>query len=737
MAPVPWWLATTACSPPRASSLAELLAFAFLSPCPQRLLLGAVDLAFVAACLVVAFRRRPSGPGARAPEREALLAQQKPSPGPGLLSRYAAAVAASAVLAAASAVLLVLALVRLRTPWRAGAAAEFAFLAAHAAAHGAAALTVVGVDSSVAAAPVATRLRVFWLATALGAALSSATAASRFASGAPVLPDDAVVLAALLLSAPLAYVAAAGSFSTPRRNVDGAEEPDAATPYAAASFLSRAAFSWVHPLISHGHASGSLAAADVPPVSAAHRAEASHALFASNWRGPTSRHPVAVALWLSFWPQLVLTAFLGLAQMGAMYVGPSLITRFVGFIRRGDGGVAEGLRLVLVLLLGKAAQTLSSHHYNFQGQLLGTRIRGALQTALYRKSLRLSAAARRAHGAGAIVNYLQVDAAMVCTAMHGLHGLWLMPLQIATALLLLYAQLGAAVLVTLAVIAGVTVLTAFANKFNLDYQLRFFNVRDRRIKALTEMLSHMRVIKLQAWERTFGDRVRGLRDDEVGWLRRIMLFMCASNVVFSSAPLAMTVLVFGTYLAAGGDLDAGKVFTATAFFSMLDEPMRNFPQTIVSSMQAFVSLGRLNKFLTDAEIDHTAVQRVHAIHGHDHVAIKVERGVFAWDLPSDSATMNNGTSSSGTGEEDTTVLKGVDVEVNKGQLAAVVGTVGSGKSSLLSCIMGEMHKISGKVSLRIQFLTPCIHVRWLRLLYSQYFKPTENRWLQFQSQLYK
>jgi ABC-type branched-subunit amino acid transport system ATPase component len=45
-----------------------------------------------------------------------------------------------------------------------------------------------------------------------------------------------------------------------------------------------------------------------------------------------------------------------------------------------------------------------------------------------------------------------------------------------------------------------------------------------------------------------------------------------------------------------------------------------------------------------------------------------------------------------------TVLKGIDVEVRKGELVAVVGMVGSGKSSLLSCIMGEMHKLSGKVS---------------------------------------
>jgi ABC-type transporter Mla maintaining outer membrane lipid asymmetry ATPase subunit MlaF len=44
------------------------------------------------------------------------------------------------------------------------------------------------------------------------------------------------------------------------------------------------------------------------------------------------------------------------------------------------------------------------------------------------------------------------------------------------------------------------------------------------------------------------------------------------------------------------------------------------------------------------------------------------------------------------------VLKGINTEVQRGVLAAVVGTVGSGKSLLLSRIMGEMEKVSGKVS---------------------------------------
>ncbi|TVU04046.1 hypothetical protein EJB05_50394, partial [Eragrostis curvula] len=640
------------------------MALPWYSPCLQLALLGVLDLVFLAASLV---RRAGAGSeDAAAPEHEALL--RKPSPPYRYAVRRAAALGASAVFAATSVVLLALALALLpATPWR---DVECAFLAVHAVTHGAAAWTVA------ASVECPVHLRSFWVASALVAALSSASAGLRWADDALLLPNDFLAFAGLLVSLPLVYAAVSGS-----RGVAEEGEPAerSATPYATASFLSRATFSWIYPLISKGHAAGSLTTEDVPAVCPDHRAEASYARFMSNWPAQGSRHPVAVALWLSFWPQLVVTAVLGLLRLGAMYVGPSLIQKFVEFIRHG-GTPWEGLRLVLTLVVGTVVQTLASHHRSFQAKQLRMRIRGSLQTALYRKSLRLSPGARRAHGTGAIMSYMHMDAGSSGQC----HGR--APRTIVVALLLLYSYLGAAVLTTLAVMAAASAITALASKLNVSYQLKFVGPHQGPHRDAQPHERH---------------QASGLG----GHLRRQVIFGCANNVVFSSGPLAMTVLVFATYLASGGELDAGKVFTATAFFGMLQGPMHSFPSTIISSLKAYVSLGRLNKFLMDAEIDSAAVERIESGDaGLDTMAVKVQGGEFAWDGgPGDDAAANgHGVEENGRGDEpetETTVLKGINMEIRRGELAAVVGTVGSGKSSLLSCIMGEMHKVSGKVSI--------------------------------------
>ena len=48
------------------------------------------------------------------------------------------------------------------------------------------------------------------------------------------------------------------------------------------------------------------------------------------------------------------------------------------------------------------------------------------------------------------------------------------------------------------------------------------------------------------------------------------------------------------------------------------------------------------------------------------------------------------------------LLFSIDFKVKPGQLAAVVGHVGAGKSSLIQAILGEMQKVTGLVTLRVR-----------------------------------
>lgn len=73
------------------------------------------------------------------------------------------------------------------------------------------------------------------------------------------------------------------------------------------------------------------------------------------------------------------------------------------------------------------------------------------------------------------------------------------------------------------------------------------------------------------------------------------------------------------------------------------------------------------------------------------VAVKVEGGTFSWEGDDHQASWR---------------LEDIDLTITHGRLVALVGSVGSGKSSILSALLGEMKKNTGKVVVNVGSTDP-------------------------------
>ncbi|KAH6831928.1 multidrug resistance-associated protein 4 [Perilla frutescens var. hirtella] len=670
------------------SVMLKWLEFIFLAPCMQRILFLAIDLVFLLALLVLALKRLYNRflIGRNSLEKPLLGVD---SSGLRITLWFKATFVVIALLASAYAAVSILAFSRgLGSEWN---VIEVSFKLLQAMTN-VVFLVVIAHERKFGAVSHPLPLRVYWGCSSVLVCLFSATAVIRLVSSYENVDQDMEVddffsLASFPLYIFLFVVAIKGSTGISKNVEDDDENTrqdlhessvDNLSGYATASLISRAMWNWMNPILRKGYKSP-LQMDDVPTLPPDQQARRMAELFEIYWPKPSesSKNPVRTMLLRCFWKDLAFTGFLCVVRLAVMYIGPVLIQGFVSFTSGDRSNLDQAFLLIFILLISKSIEVLSSHHFNFLSQKLGMLIRSTLIAALYKKGLRLSSSSRQAHGVGQIVNYMAVDCQQLSDLVYQLHTLWLMPFQVGVALLLLYTYLGVSVGVSLVAVVSIMFITLTITRKTNSFQFNLMMNRDVRMKATTELLNNMRVIKFQAWEEHFYKKIQSAREKEYIWLSKFMYTISGNIILLWSVPLAITALTLGAATLLRVPLDAAMVFTATSVFKILQEPIQNFPQTLISVSQAMISFGRLDGYLTSPELE-DSVEREEGCSGE--TAVEVREGVFAWD-----------------DEGSEHVLEDLSFEVKKGELAAIVGTVGSGKSSLLASVLGELRKISGKV----------------------------------------
>lgn len=382
---------------------------------------------------------------------------------------------------------------------------------------------------------------------------------------------------------------------------------------------------------------------------------------------------------LSYWkPAAVSGCYAGLYTC-ASYVGPYLINDFVDALSGSRFSSHQGYVLVGVFFAAKLVESLAQRHWYFSVQQMGLRVRAALTAMMYRKGLSLSNLSQQQHSSGEVINYTGVDVQRVGDFSLYLHDTWLLPIHIVLSLSILYINLGLASLAAL----GATAFSMLANlplsKLQEKFQTRIMEAKDMRMKAMAEVLKSMRILKLQAWEVKFLKKLEALRNVEYSWLSKFLFTQSASLGLFWGAPVLVAVVTFSSCALMGIPLTTGRVLSALATLRIMQEPIRNLPDLLSMLAQTKVSLDRIRKFLHEQELQSDAID--HSINSsEDTTAVEFRSALVSWDVNDANPT-----------------LTVPDLNITRGTRVAVCGMVGSGKSSLLSCILGEIPKLSGTV----------------------------------------
>ncbi|KAG9322020.1 hypothetical protein KVV02_003409 [Mortierella alpina] len=384
-----------------------------------------------------------------------------------------------------------------------------------------------------------------------------------------------------------------------------------------------------------------------------------------------------------------------------------------------------GFLLAFAMFLSTIISTLLSAKALEKIILIGVRARAASVAMIYRKTLKLSPQARQRSTLGQITNHMAIDAQKWITASNFMPLLITIPFELAIGIYLLYRILGWSLLAGLAVFGITTPIQGKMATFMTDSANAKLKKMDERLRLMTEILTNIKIVKLYGWEDAFREKIDAIRTQELYARRMLATINSILTIVFSSVTLLMALATFTAYATSGGKMTSEVIFVSIALFGLLNKPLGMASQMISQNIAVRVAMKRIQSFLLLEEIDNRIVQRYSRQLPQSPssrkkdlmsaaLAIDIEHGTFAWEqvvdpvktsITSAKDSLKDGecqpllskSSSPSVAAPARAVLSDINLQILEGNLTAVVGRIGQGKTSLLNAIMGEMYKKQGTV----------------------------------------
>ncbi|KAJ3136628.1 hypothetical protein HDU90_003004 [Geranomyces variabilis] len=422
--------------------------------------------------------------------------------------------------------------------------------------------------------------------------------------------------------------------------------------------------------------------------------------------------------------------------------GPFFLNLLVGWVANPDRVTTTGWLLLFGMTFTGIARAIIAGQMYYTGRRASLRVRGVVVEEVYAKALRRatsSGPSKNTEGeekadasAGKIVTMMSVDAerlaSYVCYAQR---------LTVETPLSLILSMSALFYTVGWSAMAGVIVMVlsgpfgGLLGKYIARVEDDLMTQTDKRVDTANEVLQGIRIIKYFGWEPQFIARVMAARASELSTTRKLAFCFVGFHATTSFTALLTSFTTFVIYTTvAGRSLNPQTAFTAIALLAQVSQMMQFLPYLMMEITQVKVSYDRVANFLLGKELekysnepraetscassgldsDTDTVGEIPLV-GFTHATFtyfgneeatadapaaekKVDEAVIDIAEPATEADAPAAAASAEPTNSEFT-LRDIDLNFPTGGLCVVAGPTGSGKSSLLLALLGEMKRVSG------------------------------------------
>ncbi|XP_070815026.1 ATP-binding cassette sub-family C member 12 [Chaetodon trifascialis] len=402
--------------------------------------------------------------------------------------------------------------------------------------------------------------------------------------------------------------------------------------------------------------------------------------------------------------RLILSVIVGVLAMLAAFLGPAVIVyEILNYVDHpGMSKVSHGIGLAFALFSTEFSKAFLISLLWALNLRTAVRLKGAFSSMAFEKVISL-----RMHSGismGEMINVLTNDGHKLFEAV--LFGSFLLSAPVLLVVCIIYScfVLGYTALTGVSIYLIFVPVQFFLAKLINKFKWKAIEITDNRVRTMNEILSSIKLIKMYAWEDSFDKKIEGLRSKEITQLRWASYIQNINISITSIIPTIATTITFIIHTVLALSLNTADAFTTIAIFNSLRFCLALMPLSVKALAEAAVSVKRLRKILLIQNPE------PYLMHKEDSdSAIVMKNATLSWTKP-DSQPDSPPSTANGMNEhkvddisrnektETLPTLRNITFTLPKGKLLGVCGNVGSGKTSLISSILEQMHLLQGSVT---------------------------------------
>ncbi|CAK67068.1 unnamed protein product (macronuclear) [Paramecium tetraurelia] len=414
------------------------------------------------------------------------------------------------------------------------------------------------------------------------------------------------------------------------------------------------------------------------------------------------------ALFHTFQKRIIITFIWLIISASTAVVIPIMIKNIIDYITRQEEDYVYATIIIAVIMISRAINMISNAQSRLEIRAFGFDAQSVLSVELLSKSLRTSFLSNPRYTTGEVINLMQVDAGKLQFVTYYLGVALLVPIQLIVTIYLMFVYIGLSFLGGFGIMLLTAVWNTMIGKFLMKYQQTMMKEKDKRTNCANQIFSQIKFIKINAFEEFFREKLFKLRKAEINITRK--RYFGTAFYIFSVwlSPLLILCGTFLMHILLGHQLSAGSTFAIISLFQMLQQPLLQLPIAINEVMATNISLKRIQKFLFTEELQSDCIQYDYY---DDEKSIEIRDGNFYWSAlkkeeidEQEKKEQENKKKKkkqkkskkfqveeqSHEEDEKKQVLFNINIEIKKGRMIGIIGDVGSGKTSILQAIIGEM-----------------------------------------------